>query len=260
MQTWKRRFLQMKARAEEDPSQIAARHRVGGQSDVGLVQYAPSGLTDQVLSSVMIRGNGDIELFAEDRVGIIIDRQTRAVSIFGDALNLYGSSINLYSNPDGLRWNKYVMNLKPVLYGVTSIGQTVISEGTILPNNTTTEDTSQSIGVLSPESIILSVKERNEYITSIVQAMAHGAFNICDMSSNILGDHSIDVSTALQKVAETNSLKVSGEIPATLSKQEMDALGMIQVVLGNKSNIFTNMASTILKCINSFGGWSIRWQ
>jgi len=73
------------------------------------------------ISSVAVRENGCIELFAGKACGIRIDPSGKIVLI-ADKMVLAASSLDLATSPEGITWNGEAPFQKPTLQGVTAAG------------------------------------------------------------------------------------------------------------------------------------------
>ena len=87
-------------------------------------------------SIVRISPDGKIGMFVDDKTGIQIDPKTKAVNVFGDNINFFSGNINMYTKLNGLRWNKFPLNLVPAMPP---------GAGTILPMPTLPQDTMRAI-------------------------------------------------------------------------------------------------------------------
>lgn len=69
-------------------------------------------------SRLKIHDNGNIELFARNEAGIIVNKEYKTTNLYGDAINMNASLIRINTRPNGLMWNGY--NLNPMLYQLSS--------------------------------------------------------------------------------------------------------------------------------------------
>lgn len=93
-----------------------------------------------VSPSVVCRKDGCVELFSSSEIGIRIDPVNQAIVFKAPYLHFLSNEINFQTNMfNGMKWNKFPMNMKPVLTGVSPAGPTS-SEGTISPINTMATD------------------------------------------------------------------------------------------------------------------------
>jgi hypothetical protein len=65
-------------------------------------------------SHVKIFDNGNVEIFAGDETGVIINDQYNTVNFYGNATNVNSYNTNISTRPYGLSWNGYLLN--PQLY------------------------------------------------------------------------------------------------------------------------------------------------
>lgn len=85
-------------------------HRVQfryGEKEVGMKN--PNGS-----SHIKIFDNGNVEVFAGDTTGIVINDAYDTMNLYGNAVNVNTYNMNICTRPYGLTWNGFVVN--PQLY------------------------------------------------------------------------------------------------------------------------------------------------
>ena len=103
---WKARLLSLKNRS----SNTALDHNLQFQYTGGEKGFR----NESTNSHVKISNNGNVEMFAGDDAGIIVNDKYDTVSAFGYGVNVHSQYLNISTTPSGLRWNGYIYN--PQLY------------------------------------------------------------------------------------------------------------------------------------------------
>jgi hypothetical protein len=134
---WKEKLAEMKANPRKDIKEMMDKHQTAHNKDVGF--YGKNG------GSVFVRDGGCVDLFAKEGCGIRIDPDTDSVSIYATKINLHGSTIDMYTNTQGLKWNKFPINLTFVLLGQAGPFPCVTQPGTLMPYNTGFQDVSMFV-------------------------------------------------------------------------------------------------------------------
>lgn len=98
----------------EDPSVLFGLRDVALLSQPGL----------HGISSVAVRENGCIELFAGKSCGMRIDPNGK-ITLIADKMVLAASSLDIATSPEGITWNGEIPFQKPALQGVTATGTPV---------------------------------------------------------------------------------------------------------------------------------------
>lgn len=103
---WKAQVLQLK-NTEINTLKAYNKQFVYGQREVGLRHPATE-------SHIKIFDNGNIEMFAGDRSGIIVSDKHDTTNLYGDTVNVNAQDVYIRTKPLGLIWNGYALN--PQLY------------------------------------------------------------------------------------------------------------------------------------------------
>lgn len=128
MSTWHSRYQNIKTSSYYDTKELYDEYRKAGSSEVGISGKNGAG--------IFIRDNGCVDIYAKEGVGISIDPNLDSVSIFGAKVNINSKEVDIYTNILGLRWNKFPLNLTPIMPP---------GQGTILPSNTAISDAGKYI-------------------------------------------------------------------------------------------------------------------
>jgi hypothetical protein len=129
---WEERYETFKKNSQKNPSQMLADYATAGNSDRGFTGASGIG-------SVFVRNNGVIDIFAKEGLGIKIDPDNDAVTVYTSKFNVVAKDINLYTDPYKLKWNKFPLNLQPTLMG-EGVGVVTVNPGTLMPYNSAAED------------------------------------------------------------------------------------------------------------------------
>jgi hypothetical protein len=83
-------------------------------------------------SSVAVRDNGCIEIFADSYTGIRIDPVYGSITFYGNTITMRGDTLNAYVRPNGIRINDDMLNLS-YAYNVPTEYGTITIPGTLVP-------------------------------------------------------------------------------------------------------------------------------